>query len=164
MVANVDYLDDLAHEILATAIDALEDNAITPPVRQFVSPGAIADDCDQIAVELARIFTGRPGAEVAEPEQCGYARTAEFFIRIVRCLASASDDDDIIPTPDELNGDAKIVMRDIWVIHQELITRRAAGTFLDRCQNLLVGNALPAGPEGGLGGWQLLIQVQIHGI
>lgn len=166
-VAHPDHLYTLADEILATCIDALSDNGIAPPTKNFISAGTIIDfpdECpDMLAVELTRIYTGLPGIEVALPEKCGHARTAEFLIRIVRCLDSANEENNN-PTVDQLNADALATYSDIWVLHQELIERKAAGTFLDACQSLLIGNALPDGPEGGIGGWTIQLDVQIHGV
>lgn len=166
MVTDLDYLYDLAQEILDAAADSLVDDGLAVPDKVYVSPGAIADfpdDCpDQLAVHLQRVYSGIPGTEVASPEDCGFARTAEFVVRLVRCLDS-SDDDEGNPSSAALDADAHGLLQDGWSLHQGLLSRYAAGTFLSACQALVVGNLTSVGPQGGLGGWQLLVQAQIEG-
>lgn len=154
----------IARDILDTAVLALDSNGIDPPDRRVIAPGEIADDCNQIAVALVRVFTGTPGREVNLPEQCGNARTAEYVIRPVRCVAVV-DDQGHPPSDVQQTDDAEVVYRDLWTIHQELIQRWADGTFLDGlCGELLIGNIGPAGPEGGLSGYEMVVQAQVHGV
>lgn len=166
-VANPSLVWDLAVELLAAAEQALTDNGIDLPDRRFVTFGEVVDDvgegCDGLlAVTGMRIFTGTPGQEVALPEQCGYARTLEMLVRIVRCVHPAEgDEEQIIPTTTELEYDARTTMRDVWVILQGLIEQHANQDLYPACQRLMFGNASVAGPSGGVGGWQILVQVQL---
>ena len=54
-------------------------------------------------------------------------------------------------------------MADGWALLSGLLNSYALGTFLERCQSLVVGNLVPVGPEGGVGGWELGVKVQVHG-
>lgn len=158
------YLFDLAKEILAECVDILSDAGITPPEIQAVWPGEIVDEgCDQISVGLERLYNGLPGLEAASPEavaEMAWARSASYVVRIVRCVNSGNDRGRP-PTVTEIEDDAEATYSDIWAIHQGLVTRYHAGTFLEACQSFLVGNALPAGPDGGVGGWTITLDMAV---
>ena len=159
-VANVDYLYSLGQEILTNAVAALAANGIAAPARRYVSPGEIADDCEQMVVQLSRVYSGFPGGEILAPEKCGFVRTGEFLLRLIRCVLDTEDQ--LPPTDAELDARGRTLLQDVWVLHQGLIERYGSGAFLARCQDLALGGASPVGPEGGLGGWQFVLQIQLE--
>lgn len=166
-VTNPAYLYDLAEEILEGASLSLSDVGLNVPGRRFVSPGIIADDvwaneCEQLAVRLVRIYTGLPGDETAFPEQCGFARSASFELRITRCITDM-DNQATAPTPTDLSGDALVLLSDAYALYINLIERKASGDFLARHQNALIGNLAPHGPQGGVAGVTFQIDVQLLG-
>lgn len=160
-VAEPNYIGDMAEEILDAVRSVYTTNGLTLPARQLLAPGGIVDDCDQVAVSFIRLFSGRPGAEVTDPEQCGFARSAEFTVRLTRCITVVTDDGRL-PNAAAVTADARELYRDAWVLFQGLIELRGSGAFLSTCQNLLMGNVVVDDPEGGLGSAELTIQVQVQ--
>lgn len=161
-VANPDYLYELAEDILTASEGVLTDNGVTLPSRRAIWPGEIVDECDQLAVTLSQIYSGSPGNPVADPERGGYVRTAQYIIRIVRCLESL-DEQGRGPSDEEINADSLVAYTDIWVLFQGLIERYAAKTFLSSCQGVLFSLITPVGPQGGLGGWAVTIDIEATG-
>ena len=65
------------------------------------------------------------------------------------------------PTSDELNEDSEDILTSLWVIYQGFVARKADKTFLSACDGFAIGNALPVGPSGNMGGWVLPLEVQV---
>lgn len=165
-VVNVDYLSDLGQEVLDGVVQALSDNGIDIPARRYLAPGSdavddVGEDCNgALTVRFLRMFSGFPGAELSDLEQAGYVRTAEYMIRLVRCIWT---DEAEGPTPAEQGDDMVIAARDAWCIFQGLLELAGAGSFLESCQTWAIGNVVSVGPDGGLAGIELPLQIQVTG-
>lgn len=156
-----DYLFTLADEIRAVASEVLEAAGIAVPKRTFVTFGEVADDCDLMAVAFQGMYTGNPGFPDPRAEGSGFVtRSASFEIRRVRCVYSA-DERGKPPSATQMDEDAEEVLTDLWVLHQGLVARKHAKTFLTSCQNFTIGNILPVGPVGGMGGGIIPIEVEL---
>jgi len=108
---------------------------------------------------LVSYFTGAPAAPVVDIERCGWSSGAEYQIRIVRCITTLDDHGDP-PQASAITADAELTADDIYAIRRHLIREYHTGRLLGR-RELYVGPALPADPEGGLGGWTITVQVEV---
>lgn len=151
----------LAQETLDAVRSIYTTHGADLPSRQYATTGAPADDCDALVVWLGRVYTGLPAIEVAEPERCGFARTLEINVRVVRCLRAVVDDQGTPPHPDTIEGDALPIAEDLWLLPQGLIEQYGAGTWLSECQDVIIGNAVPFEWTGGVGGVELQVRVQV---
>lgn len=156
-----DRLYTVAQEILATAVDILDDASIVVPERTFVTFGEVADDCDLLAVSWQGTYTGEPGQPNNVPEGQGFVtRSTTFELRRIRCV-SVNTANGTPPTAEELNEDAEAVMTDIWTLYQGFVARKGNRTFLSSCEGFAIGNVIPVGPTGGMGGGILPFEVQV---
>lgn len=156
-----DYLYTVAQEILAEAVDILGDASITVPERTFVTFGEVADDCDLLAVSWQGTYTGEPGQPNNQPEGQGFVtRSTTFELRTIRCL-SVNSANGTPPSPEEMNEDAEAVMTDVWTLYQGFVARKGDKSFLEGCQGFAIGNVIPVGPVGGMGGGILVLEVQV---
>ena len=156
-----DYLYTIAQEILAVATDILDDAGLEVPERTFVTFGEVPDDCDLMAVAWQGLYTGEAGAPNNQPEGQGFVnRAATFEIRRIRCISS-SDERGTPPSPTEINEDAELLLTDLWAIYQGFVARKGDRSFLTSCEGFTLGNAVPVGPSGGVGGWILPVDVQV---
>lgn len=155
-----DYLYTIAQEILATAIDILNDASIEVPERTFVTFGEVADDCDLLAVAWQVLYTGEPGQPNNQPEGQGFVtRSATFELRRIRCV-SVNSANGTPPSPEEME-DAEAVMTDVWTLYQGFVARKGDRTFLEHCQAFAIGNVVAVGPVGGMGGGIIPLEVQV---
>jgi hypothetical protein len=156
-----DHLYAVAQEILSTAVDILGDADLEVPERQFVTFGEVADDCDLIAVSWQALYVGEPGAPNLQPEGLGFVtRSSSFEVRRIKCISS-SDERGTPPSAAEMNEDAEAILTDLWTLYQGFVARKGDKTFLEGCQGFAIGNALPVGPTGGIGGFVLPLEVQV---
>lgn len=162
---NPAYLHELAREILGASVDSLNDDGITPPDRRYVHPGSnfdVADDCDQLVVSMERVYSGVPGEPFeARNEILGNPRSAQFSVRIVTCVNTV-DSQGRAPSDDEIDADALVTYSLVWSIYQGLLERIGDERLLGACQHVIVGDATPIGPEGGMGGWFITLDVQLE--
>lgn len=152
------HTHDIAEELLATAVTVLTDAGITPPPRQFVAAGEVADECDSLTVALTEISQGLPGLATTSIEPYSFAFTGSYQIRIVRCV---TQEDRGPLDPDDLTLDAEATYSDAWVLVLGLATKKESGDLLAKCDSMVIANALPFGPEGGIAGWQINVLVQL---
>lgn len=161
-MANTE-LATLATEVLTAVEDAFDAAAVALPARRFVSSGQPADDCPELVVWLSRIFTGTPAAEVTEPERRGIARTLELLVRLTRCVP-VTNDRGLAPTADAIGDSAAQIATDMWVLTQGLLELYESRDFLDQCQDWTVGACTALESLGGVGGCELLMRIQVHGV
>jgi len=142
-------------------IDIYSDAGLSLPGRRYVSEGAVAIDCELMAVELRRVFRGLPLQENVGDLRCIGLRTAEFHIFIFRC-ASVPQDSGAPPSTGTIESFAQPIYTDAWVLPSELQYRVSSGTYgFPGCENILVGNLDIVGPEGGFGGVDLTVEWQL---
>lgn len=156
-----DHIYQIAREILTTAIDILQVASRPVPQRTFVTVGEIADDCDLLAVSWQAAYVGLAGQPDAQPEGLGFVqRAATFELRRIRCGASA-DERGTPPPTGEVEEDAEQLLTDLWVIYQGFVARKGDRSFLSACDGFALGNAVSVGPQGGVVGWVLPMDVQV---
>lgn len=166
MPADPDYIADLAEEILTNAVQALSDAAQNIPSRRYIAPGFtpiddLGEDCDgALTVRFQGFFSGLPGRETSDLEIGGYARTAVFALRLVRCLTLGPQNE---PSSATQAADATQAMTDAWVLFQGLLELNASGSFLSTCQSWRISDATAVGPDETVAGIELLLQVQVTG-
>lgn len=155
-----DYLYTLATDVLNSVVDRFTNEGIDLPERQYVTGGQVAIDCEQLVVEVMRVFTGLPGAEVVRPVDCAVPRSAEIRIWLIRCVPVVKDSGDA-PSAGELDTSGKKLLTDGWVLTWGLLAEYRDGNFLSQCDKLAIGNLLSVGPDGAYGGWNLRIQADL---
>lgn len=155
-----DFLYTVANQALEAVVDRFATEGITLPDRQYVTGGLVALDCEQVVVEVVRVYTGTPGAELSDPVSCAVPRSAEMRIWIVRCVPIFKDNGDP-PTQSELDASGEELLTDGWVLVWGLLQEYRDGNFLSQCDKLVIGNLAAVGPEGGFGGWALTIQADL---
>lgn len=151
---------NLALEVMQGALEGYTITAATPPSRHYISPGPPADDCPQLTVRLVRTFNGLPGNEVGKPEECGYARSAQFEVRVSRCLETSQQSGEPA-TPATLQAASKLLLEDAAALYYGMIRAYAAKTFLTRCQAVKFGNITTYGPSGNMAAVLLPVEVQL---
>jgi len=155
--AVADEIFDAASDLLARVEAAAAAAAVTLPDRRFVSNGEVAFDCALVAVQLPSAFRGTP----AFPESDRNRRntvvwTFEFTVWLVRDVPILSEQG-VWPSAAAITDSASIILRDAHVLTYGLLPQLdelAAG-----CTSLAVGNLAGVGPEGGVAGWQLPVQI-----
>lgn len=171
MGASTD-LYDLCAEYLSAAADALLD---TPegvaPDRQYVSLGIPPWDCEQLTVHA-----GGPAVVVADtlplqpslvPLQRvrtqGFVNIVVMTATVIRCMP-VTDDSGNPPDTDDLAAAALQTYSDLWAVWNHVKAEVRAGTlFAGESREFGLDPVVPIGPEGGFGGWQIPVRVQLGG-
>lgn len=155
-------LFDIAADIRAAIESGFQTAGRELPERRFVSNGDVADDCDQLAVEVTSVFRMSEGQEVATSLKRSAGLGMDVAIRLSRCQPSGETigDDYVAPSPEELQDAASDLLIDGWVMRQSLIAAYKAGDF-ESCNDLALGRLEAFGPLGGIGGWTLNVRVQV---
>ena len=158
----------LGQVILDEAVSRLIAGGREVPERQYIANGPppdVAWDCRQLTVALTRVFPGTPGIERVGRVAGGFGPCAtiwsvEYIVELVRCV-SVLNDQGTPPQASVIDGEAADLLTDLWVLHQGLAEAAAAGEIADRCDDVLIGNAILLGPEGGMASIRVPIQVQL---
>lgn len=157
-------------DLAAAVRDAIETrwpiDAEPLPDRRFVSNGTIVWDCDQLAIGIDSTFgtLGDPAfaAVLSGAQGIGYSlRAASVTALLLRCVPAPEEDDQgnvtAIPTTDEIETSAQLLLSDSIALFNVLLEAQAAGE-LATCQGLAFDRGQAEGPEGGLGGWSIRVQ------
>lgn len=169
-MAGATDLFDLCHEWLSTCVDAVATAPGGPLDYAFVSPGAPALDCEQLVV-----WAGGPSEAdtlpLIPPLSPGHRTTVQGALHlinitctVVRCVPTL-DNNGRLPSVADVEAASQRTMGDLWAIWN--FTRRRHGDGLlftglhDR--ELFMDPAYPLPLNGGLGGWQIPIRVQLDG-
>lgn len=131
--------------------------------RVLVAPyGQIADDLgeecsSQLAVVLDQLYraTAFPSIDAegrTRPCTCHGEAVAFMRARVTRCT-STPDDDGTPPTPEDLSTEAAVALIDAVALYD------AACTFAARFDYALTAAVVPAGPEGGVGAYEVTVTV-----
>lgn len=152
---------DAAVVIKNTVIDIYADNSVSLPARRLVAEGAVAWDCEQLAIEFRRNFRGIPGIEDLSPDNCAGVRAAEFHVWVIRC-ASPMKEDGSPPSVTAMETVAEAMMTDAWLLPWGLQDRIGSGEIPTlACEEVIVGPLVPQGPEGGYVGVDLTLFWQV---
>jgi len=154
-----DYLQTLALDLLAAA-EAAVDVARTGnpnPDRVYVAHNEPAwDVCDgtgQLSVYVGPIIS----TQVTLGNVCQVRPAAPFCVTLLRCVPTMNDDG-TPPSAAELTTSAGVLNSDIWSLLNGLYD---FATDLG-CDMVDVGEALPLGPDGGLAGWRVCLDVLLN--
>lgn len=158
-------LYDIAQEILDAVVAGFTDAGVDLPTRRFVSNGAIADDCEQLAVRVLRIYQGLPEEETAQPDRMAGAglRSIDIGVRLTRDCVPLPDDAQDVPSAEEIDANGRVLLIDGWLLRKVVVAAKKAGEILSACEDAFVGPCVSFGPQGGVGGWELGIRAQVGG-
>lgn len=146
-------------EAAAALLQAVEDSwteVDVLPSRRYVSNGAVAHDCEQATVAILRTYAGTPSALASGPTQGMATRTATLRAEVARCVPS-TDEGGPMPSAAGIQDSAEEVHRD----HDLLIIAARKFAKESGCEEVIIGDALPFGPEGGIAGWGLEVRAQL---
>lgn len=163
MSADSGRLYRLAADLLAILGVALEGQATDPPARQYVANGQVAIDGEQLVVAVEQVRTGMPGVPTLLPLSVATTVTADLVVHLYRCVPQSDEDGDP-PGAEALDASAEQILTDGTILTDTVIAAFVLGDTtppLDRCTAAVLVSSLPYGPEGGYGGWQVRLSVQL---
>lgn len=170
MASTAASLYDACAELLAAAAASLTD----PPARQYVSPGPVALDCEQLTVHAAPISLADtdpsgPGVLQGARRASGVSvNLVGLVVTVVRCVPTIEEPSKgrlVIPSVTTLDASARIVLADGWQLWNGIKQRHRANTLLPgSCRDVFIDPAIPITPSGGLGGWFLTVRTNLDGI
>lgn len=151
-------LYDTALALLTATVQAYAADGVELPDRRYITPGAQpAYDCPQLTVSVTAVRNGIPGSEQNRPvANCPPMRYATYRLELVRGTPTLDDRGDP-PSPDELTASAAVVLRDVDMLDRHV--RAAARGFAGPGVPVFVGATTPLGPDGGLSG--VLVDVDV---
>jgi len=145
-----------ARTVLDAVVTGFAVDGVALPERQYVANGAVAADCEQLVVQVARIFRGLPGGTEGGTSPCHGPVSMDVDVHLLRCVPTieGEGEDVSLPSAVELEASGEELLRDAEIL------RRSIKPLVD-CRSIVLGNLVPYGPEGGLGGWTYRLVVQI---
>lgn len=152
---------DLADDVLGVAAARLTSAGRTPPDRQFVSPGAVAFDCEQLAIEVTRAFHGLPALELGRVG-CAAPLSVDLRLTLTRECISLMDTQGNPPSDIALNDNAHELYLDGWALYNGILEAWYDKDFSEACNSMALGPLLPVGPEGNHAGWTLALTIQLR--
>lgn len=169
-----ELLYTIATELADAVEDCLNDAGLSPPGRRFVdcgtaiiAPVEFGGDCEsQLSVQVPSIVPSIQTSEVQRRKgagSCALLWTVRFQIVMLRCHEASSE---ALPSPDLIDESAKGSLIDGWQITRGLSNKWAAGnlvpSFSFDCENVAWNPVTPLGPQGGIRGWSLPLDVSVH--
>lgn len=155
-------LDALALEVLTASVAALDtipgtaglSGLLGAPARQAISPGEPPADCEQVTVHAATVGEANVGKD---------SRTNQLalVVTVYRC----------VPTPDARMNPPSVekietagaqTNADVWALWNHLWNKIRAGCLLRKCRPVTM-SARAKPQQGGFGGWQVTLGVQLDG-
>lgn len=112
---DVDLLYGLAHTILNTIVGVYEQAGVSLPARRYVHFGGVANDCEQLTVQVDQHYFGNPGGDPNALQRCGSVRTAVLSVQLFRPEPTQNQRGNA-PSADALDAAAKVHMRDAWLL------------------------------------------------
>lgn len=85
-------LGEVAAKLLDDMATALITTGRSIPSRRYITAGEVADDCEQFVVTLNRLFHGLPSDETPLEVDCRSATSAEFEVRLTKCVPTVGED------------------------------------------------------------------------
>lgn len=157
-----DAVWDIAVALKEAVIDGYAAAGISLPARRYIADGLVAmDNCEQFAVQLVRDYEGLPGLEdqTALQPACLFTRAAEFDLWIIHC-APKMDKQGKAPSVADIEASAHTVLIDAALLPRVLYNAYVDG-MLNSCDSLMLGQLLGYGPEGGVVGIHMRVDVQV---
>lgn len=171
MAPPVDKLYTLARACLDAIVDRWDPDAEPLPGKQYVSNGIVIwDECEQLAVEVEGTSgsAGDVAAVVSIEQQFaapGFAmRAASVAIWLIRCvhdIKASGAGDVLLPSADEMEADAQILLADPTAMMNALVAAAKAGE-LATCNGVAFDTWTAQGPDGGLGGGVLRVRLALY--
>lgn len=160
VVASPARLWTAADELLQFAVDVLADNGRAAPDRQYVAEGGVAFDCEQLVVQVARVFLGAPGEQVTDPVNCSATLVADLTVWLIKCAAPMGDNGEP-PSDEEIEAVSQVLLTDGLVLTEGLIRGLQGHQVFTSLESpaVAIGELAPQGPEGGMAGWTLTVSV-----
>jgi hypothetical protein len=157
------------YQVAAGLRDAVYAGLSTVPSRYGVVPGAIAwdaGDCGLLAVSVAQVLPSNdfPVQETISLGNCTPAlEVAEIVIQVIRCAPGIGEASDqlgaLAPPTDDLDSSAQLIATDA---HELMVSALSYlnGLRLDSSvYDYVTGGATVMGPEGGVVGNEMRVQV-----
>lgn len=145
-------LQAVADGLLTAVVTGLADLA---PPRQYVTTGAIADDCGQAVVSWLGLVPLGGSVQAAQTGHPVRLRPqAVWRIRVVRCV-EARPSARAAPTVAALESDATTILTMAARLWAAVVSNRE--TLFPGCEAVTFGNLTPVGPEGNMVGvdWEV---------
>jgi hypothetical protein len=166
----------VAEELLAAAVDSLDDGAVLSgllgaPERRFVSPGIpVWDCCDMLTVDVRAIGelpTGPQGGVGSAGKRHIYGRInlATLVTTITRCLPAGETVGKRYtpPTIAQQEAAAEQINADGWALWNGILNRLTAGLLWEKCLEVHWETMAAVAPSGGCAGWTLSLRVMLDG-
>jgi hypothetical protein len=159
-------LFEIAAELLVQSREALDPGA---PERRFVSVGRPFVDCpEQLAVGIIapgarEERTGAFASPMAIEAACLSVAVVDFVVVLSRC-APAPKSDGGPPSSAQINAWAQGLYAQGWTLWNGLRNRRLSDVLYPAREDhrtAVVGPLVPLNPEGGAGGWEIVVSVEI---
>jgi hypothetical protein len=162
-------LGETAGVLLAAFAEQLEAQGIQVPDRRYVAPGGqIAEDGDQLVLVLATISQGQPGRPDAGTFVPGSEiLAARFTVQLIHAIPALHDAPTagmMIPGEEELGesgvrllDEAEALVNAAMAIHAEQLVTQGG------LQGFSIGPCVPLGPDGGMAGTQLPVEISLSG-
>lgn len=162
-------LGETAAVLLDAFSEQLQAQDIIVPDRAYVAPGGqVAEDGDQLVIALQQIGQGQPG----RPDPGTYVPGAEilmaqFSVQLIHAIPALHREgsvDMMIPSSEDLGesgvrlvGEAEALVNAAMNIHaSQLVTEGGL-------QGFSVGPCVPIGPDGGMAGSKLIVDISLSG-
>lgn len=153
-MADITRIYDRALAIRDVVVSAFSSAGVSLPEQRFVANGPVAFDCELFAVEVTRVYRGLPNQQDAQASKCGGPRSADISLWVVRCVPMLEENGNP-PSGDEIQASALQILTD-----GELLFR-AAIAAVEGCDSYVLGTLTPTQQQGGFGGVQLTMAVQL---
>lgn len=165
MAPPVDKIYNLARASLDAIVGRWDSDAEPLPDKQYVSNGLVIwDECEQLAVEVER--TNGTLGDLSQPIIDQTPLTAMRFVTLavwlIRCVhdLQVEGENVTLPSADEMEADAQILLADPTAILNALVAARKAGD-LGACGGLAFDEWTAQGPDGGLAGGVLRVRLAL---
>lgn len=167
-VVQPTWFGDFLEQILTKAASFLA----TPATRENVSHGPPSWDCgDQLTVHVDKI---RPSGPLTLTQRTPrgskeVVTVADVVVTLLRCVTGVAENahwatnPSIIPDPTVLDSEARALANEARALWFGLLGEAIAGTlFKDLFDvSFLFRDCVPIGPNGGLAGWKLTMEVAL---
>lgn len=166
----------LAQAVLAAVETGYADNPNGLPERRYVADGQVAWDFDalgpiilwgsQVTVRILRLFPHRGDIAGEVPGAFGIVTSLgiQVEVQLLRCAPTVSADGEFItiPSTEEIEGSAEVILADAMDVWAALLAAYRAGT-LPGCGGVMFMGWDGVGPEGGLAGGTSTFRLDLAG-
>lgn len=131
------------------------------PDRRYVTAGEVAYDCNQLAVALEGLFVGLPNQPQVGPggAHAGYIPwTVAMAVTYTLCVPVPSNG---VPAAADLSAKGHEIASAAGLIAAVLTDTYLVGNITDPCNGAALGPTAFIGPDGGVFGVSVGIQVQV---